>query len=255
MKLANKVALVTGASRGIGRAIALAFAREGADVIVNYCRAETEAHDVVAQITAMNRRAMAVQADVALEDDVNRLVATAIDAFGPVDILVNNAGWVKATPFLEMSLEEWDRGIGINLRSFFMLGQAVARIMVQHEIRGKIINIGSVLGFTPLPGRAHYGPAKAGVENLTKVMACELGPYGIHVNGIAPGTVDTGMMDQFYEQVGGNKEIFAEPIPLGYIGQPEDIAPLAVLMASDEDVHFMAGTMVLVDGGMLTQIH
>jgi NAD(P)-dependent dehydrogenase (short-subunit alcohol dehydrogenase family) len=253
MKLKNKIALVTGGSRGIGRGIALAYAEEGADVVVNYFRAKNEADDVVSKITEIGRRAIAIQADVAIEADVNGMVAKALEEFGRIDILVNNSGWVKATPFLDMSIEEWDRGVAINLRGVFLCGQAVARVMVQNRIKGKIINVGSVLGFTPLPGRAHYGPAKAGVNNLTRIMAYELAPYGIIVNGIAPGTVDTGMMTQFYEEA-GNKEVFAEPIPVGHIGQPEEIAPFAVLLGSD-DASFIAGTMILIDGGMLACIH
>jgi len=253
MQLKNKVALVTGGSRGIGRAISLAFAEEGADVVVNYYRAKAEADEVVGKIREMGQHAIAVQADVAIAEHVNRIVEKALEEFGRIDILVNNSGWVKATPFLEMSVEEWDRGIAINLRGVFLCGQAVARVMVQNGIRGKIINVGSVLGFTPLPGRAHYGPAKAGVNNLTRIMAHELAPYGIIVNGIAPGTVDTGMMEQFYEQA-GNKEVFAEPIPVGHIGLPEEIAPFAVLLASDR-ASFIAGTMILVDGGMLACLH
>ncbi len=253
MQLINRVALVTGGSRGIGRAIALALAQEGADVAVNFHRAEAEAEQVVGKIREMGRKAVAVQADVAILEDVQRMVAATVDEFGRIDILVNNSGWVKATPFLEMSLEEWDRGIAVNLRGVFLCGQAVARFMVQNGIRGKIINIGSVLGFTPLPGRAHYGPAKAGVHSLTKIMAHELGPYGIVVNGIAPGTVDTDMMAQFYEPA-GNKEVFAESIPVGHIGLPEEIAPIAVLLASDQ-ASFIAGTMILVDGGMLACLH
>jgi 3-oxoacyl-[acyl-carrier protein] reductase len=253
MKVKDKIAIVTGGSRGIGRGIALAFAQEGANVVVNYFRAQQEADEVVDKIRKMGRRAIAVQADVAVVEDVNRLVATAVQEFERIDILVSNSGWVKATPFLEMSVEEWDRGVAINLRGVFLCGQAVARVMVQKGIKGKIINVGSVLGFTPLPGRSHYGPAKAGVNSLTRIMAHELAPYGIIVNGIAPGTVDTGMMEQFYEQA-GNKEVFAEPIPVGHIGQPEEIAPFAVLLASD-DASFIAGTMILIDGGMLACLH
>jgi 3-oxoacyl-[acyl-carrier protein] reductase len=253
MKLENKVAIVTGGGRGIGRGISLAFAREGADVVVNYFRGKDEADEVVRNIRAIGRRAIAVQADVAVVEDVNHMVAMAMQEFGRIDILVSNSGWVKATPFLEMSVEEWDRGVAINLRGVFLCGQAVARVMVQNGIKGKIINVGSVLGFTPLPGRAHYGPAKAGVNSLTRIMAHELAPYGIIVNGIAPGTVDTGMMEQFYEKA-QSKDVFAEPIPVGHIGQPEEIAPFAVLLASDE-ASFIAGTMILVDGGMLACLH
>lgn len=246
MRLANRTALVTGASRGIGRAIAIGLAREGADVAVNFVSRRDAAEDTVASIKALGRRAIAVQANTAVKAEVERMVAQVLDAFGRIDILVNNAGTISFKPFLELEESEWDRVLSTNTKGYFLVGQAVAREMAKQG-RGKIINIVSEAQQKALPNVAHYCASKGGAYMLSRCMALELAKHRINVNIIAPGPTVTDF----------NREIIKDPaelakrvqrIPWGRMGQPEDVVGAAVFLASDEADH-VTGAVIAVDGG------
>ena len=244
MRLAGKHALVTGAGRGIGLAIANALAREGAAVAIadlDGGRAETAAASV-------EGRALAIRADVADPDSVAAMVGTALEAFGRLDILVNNAGVGGNTPFLEIGLEEWNRIISINLTGAFLVAQACAREMVKRG-GGKIVNIASLSGQRGGNGRAAYGSAKAGLELLTKVMAVELAPHNINVNNIAPGAIETEMAKFAHDQA--TRAAYNYLIPMSRYGKPEEIADAAVFLCSDES-RYVQGHTLNVDGGFRT---
>ncbi|HET8631491.1 MAG TPA: 3-oxoacyl-ACP reductase family protein [Thermomicrobiales bacterium] len=247
MKLAGKVALVTGGGRGNGRAIALGLAREGADVAVNYVAHPDAAQDAAREIEGLGRRGAAIQANTADAGEVARLVAEVAERFGHVDILVNNAGVLTRTPFLEIGEDEWDRILDVNLKGYFLVGQAVARRMVAQGGGGHIINVSSGNQFNASPNLAHYCASKGGVGMLTKTMALELAPHGIRVNAIAPGLIETDMnrrdiaRDDF-------REARLARIPLRTIGRPEDLVGVAVLLASD-DARLITGATFSVDGG------
>ncbi len=247
MRLKDKVAVVTGSSRSIGRAIALGYGREGAKLVVNYRSDEGAARSVMAELEAMGSEAVAVRADTSVASDVGELMNAAVDRFGRIDILVNNAAILIRTPFLEIAESEWDRIIEVNLKGFFLCSQAAARQMVDQGDGGVIINMSSA-GET-LAGRdlAHYCVAKGGVRMLTRQLAFELAPYKIRANAIAPGLIETDM----------NRSDLAQPefreyrlsmIPLGIIGVPEDIVGAAVFLASD-DSRMATGSTIYLDAG------
>jgi glucose 1-dehydrogenase len=248
MKLAGKTALVTGGGRGNGRAIALALAREGADVAVGYVGREAAARAVAGEIAALGRRSLVVQGDTARAADAARIVAETVAAFGRLDVLVNNAGVLKRTSFLEIDEAEWDWTLDTNLKGYFLVGQAAARQMVAQGGGGYIIHVSSVNQYNAGQNVAHYCVAKAGVGMLTKAMALELAPHGIRVNAIAPGLIETDMnrhdiaRDEF-------REGRLARIPLKLIGRPEDLAGVAVLLASD-DARLITGATFSVDGGV-----
>lgn len=246
MRLAGKVALVTGASRSIGRAIALGFAREGAKVVVNYRRGAAEADAVVAEIAAAGGEAIPVQADVRRRDEVVRMVATAVDRFGRLDVLVNNAGILKRTPFLEITEEEWDDVLATNLKAYFFCAQAVAPTMIAQG-SGSIVNISSANQEVASLNLAHYVASKGGVRMLTRQLALELAPHGVRVNAIAPGMVETDLnrADLADEEF---RNYRLSMIPLRRIGVPEDIAGAAIFLASDES-RLATGSTVLLDAG------
>ena len=250
MKLSNRVALVTGSSRGIGRATALAFAREGADVVVNYHSRSDKAEEVASQIRQIGRKAIAIKADVADRDAVDSMVKTAIAEFGKIDILMNNAGAIRRAEFLDTSPEDWDIQIRTNLSGAFNCTQAVAKYMVKRRY-GKIINISSIMGLglniTRLVG---YAVSKAAIINLTKMVALELGKWGINVNCIAPGVILTEFTyeSRTEEEVQAHIKRQKENSVLGLIGKPEDIANTAVFLASDESA-YITGQVIVVDGG------
>jgi len=242
--LAKKVALVTGASRGIGRGIALEMAREGADVVVNYTRSEQEAKEVGRSIEALGRRVVVVKADVSRAGEVEMMRKQVLKKFGGVDILVNNAGVHHHLKSWEIDDAEWRRVLSVNLDGVFLCSKAFS-----HEMRakkwGRIINISSIIAFTGTDHEAHYGASKAAVVGLTKSLALELAGYEITVNAIAPGWIKTDMTSGMTPEE--NKRTL-QLIPLGRMGQPEDIAHVAVFLAS-EKASFITGQTIHVNGG------
>jgi len=244
MRLRGKVSIVTGAGRGIGRAIASAMADEGAYVIVNYAHSKTKAEQLVSNIRSKGGEAIALRADVSRPDDVKSLVEAAFSRYGTVDVLVNNAGLVKPHGLMEISEEEWDLILHVNLKSAFLCSQEVAKIMLEKK-SGKIINISSVGGTLFEPSRyPHYAAAKAGVIGLTKSLANNLAP-DIQVNAIVPGLIETDMTSMLSEEK--KHEIIGRTL-LKRAGRPEDIARVAVFLASHES-DFITGEVIFVTGG------
>lgn len=246
MHLDSKVAIVTGASRGIGRAVAIAMAKAGAKVVVNYAGNVAAAKEVVDEIVAEGGQAIMVQADVANAEAVEMLVKQTMDAFGRIDILVNNAGITRDSLLMRMKEEDWDAVINTNLKGIFQCTKAVSRIMMKQK-SGKIINMTSVVGIMGNAGQANYAAAKAGVIGFTKSMAKELAPRGITVNAIAPGFITTDMTAVLPEQV---KAELSSKIPLGRLGTPDDVAAAVLFLASDF-ANYITGQTINVDGGMV----
>jgi 3-oxoacyl-[acyl-carrier protein] reductase len=244
--LEGKVAVVTGASRGIGRAIALELARRGAKVMVNYHRSADAAAEVVTQIEAEGGQATAFQADVSDSAEAKALVKAGIKTYGGLDILVNNAGVTRDQVLLMMQEDDWDTVIRVNLKSLFNTCKAAARTMVRQR-SGRIINITSVVGLAGQGGQTNYSAAKAGIIGFTKSLAKELGPRAITVNAVAPGLIPTDLT------AGLPEDLFQKGIehtPLGRVGQPEEIAYAVAFLASDE-AGFVTGVILPVDGGMV----
>ena len=245
--LTDKVALVTGGSRGLGRAIALALARQGADVAVNYRGNEKAAAEVVTEIRSMGRAAIAVQGDTSAgRESCEAIVKAAIDEFGKVDILVNNAGITRDNLMMRMDAEEWDSVIGTNLSGPFWMTRAIARPMLKAK-SGRIINMSSVAGRMGNVGQANYASAKAGLIGLTKSVARELASRGITCNAIAPGLIETELTADVPQAA---RDFVLNSTPLGYIGSVEDVAAAAVYFASDES-RYVTGQVLGVDGGMM----
>lgn len=244
--LNGKTALVTGASRGIGRAIALELAKNGAKVAVNYAGSEAKAKEVVEEIIAMGQEAIAVQANVADSESVTGMVKRVIEEFGSLDILVNNAGITKDNLLMRMKEEEWDSVLNTNLKGVFLCTKAVTRQMMKQR-KGRIINISSIVGVSGNPGQANYVAAKAGVIGLTKTTAKELASRNITVNAIAPGFIDTEMTEVLEENVKGE---MLKAIPLARFGSTDDIASLVTFLAGDSS-SYITGQTINVDGGMV----
>jgi len=249
MRLEDKVAVVTGSSRGIGRAIALAFAGEGAAVAVNYRSQPEEAREVVKEIEASGGHALAVRADVSAPEDVENLVARAAGEFGRLDVMVNNAGMEQKMPFLETPLEVWNRTMAVNLTGAWVGCQEAAKRMVEGGGGGRIINISSVHEDRPMPTNSPYCASKGGLRMLMRTIAVELAPHGITVNNIAPGAIETPINENLQERPEQMREVLSE-IPLGRIGRPEEVANLAVYLASDE-ASYVTGSTYFIDGGMI----
>lgn len=245
MGLKGKTVLVTGASRGIGRSIALAFAKEGANLVINYTSNQAAAEAVVEEIQGFNVKALAVQADISKEEDVSSLMEEIKDNFGGVDILVNNAGVTKDNLFVRMKEEDWDRVIDVNLKGTFLCSKAVVRQMIRQKY-GRIINMSSVVGVLGNPGQANYCASKAGVIGFTKALAREVATKNITVNAIAPGFIETDMTDVLPENI---KEALIDSIPMKKYGKPEDISNLVVFLSSDK-ASYITGQVIHVDGGM-----
>jgi 3-oxoacyl-[acyl-carrier protein] reductase len=245
-KLTGKSAIVTGASRGIGRAIAIALAQEGAKVAVNFAGSEEKAAETVRMIEEAGGEAFAIRASVSSQEDVKQLVDGTMERFGSVDILVNNAGITKDNLLMRMKEEEWDDVLSTNLKGVFLCTKAVARPMMKKR-SGTIINLASVVGVAGNAGQANYVAAKAGVIGLTKTAAKELAARGIRVNSVAPGFITTDMTDKLPEEV---KEGMLGQIPLGRLGDPEHVARAVVFLAS-EDSAYITGQTLHVDGGMV----
>lgn len=246
MLLNDSVAIVTGGARGIGRAIALELARAGAKVVVNYAGRADKAEETVQLIREAGSEGIAVQADVSQAADVERLVKTAVGAFGKVDILVNNAGITRDNLILRMKEADWDAVLDTNLKGMFLCTKAVSKGMLKQR-SGAIVNISSVVGVTGNAGQANYAAAKAGVLGFTKSIAKELAPRGIRVNAVAPGYILTDMTGTLAEEV--KNEILGE-IPLSRIGDPEEVAQ-AVLFLVSPAAAYITGQTLCVDGGMV----
>ncbi|WCL56145.1 3-oxoacyl-[acyl-carrier-protein] reductase [Bacillus safensis] len=244
--LTNKTAVVTGASRGIGRSIAIDLAKSGANVVVNYSGNEAKANEVVDKIKALGQQAFAVKADVSNAEEVQAMMKQAIDTFGSIDILVNNAGITKDNLLMRMKENEWDDVININLKGVFNCTKAVTRQMMKQR-NGRIINLASVVGVCGNPGQANYVAAKAGVIGLTKTTAKELATRHITVNAVAPGFISTDMTDKLDENV---QTEMLKQIPLARFGAPEDISNVVVFLAS-EGAGYITGQTIQVDGGMV----
>lgn len=248
MRLEGKKAIVTGAGRGIGRAIALNFAREGADILVNYHSNDAAAQEVIAHVQDMGKKATAVKADVSNYNDAYKMVDTAINDLGGVDILVNNAGMSKPSMFLKMNEGDWDKIIDTHLKGTFNASQAAGRHMKEKK-SGRIINVISSAGLFGTIGQINYSSAKAGVIGFTKSASRELGRYNITVNAICPGITATEMTEKLRSDE-KLKEIYLGRIQLGRFGQPEDISPAFVFFASDE-ASYVTGQILAVDGGYI----
>ena len=246
MCLTGKTAVVTGGSRGIGRAICIELAKQGANIVVNFSGSEAKAKAVVEEIEALGPKAIAVQADVADSTSVDGLMKQALEEFGSIDILVNNAGITRDNLLMRMKEQEWDDVIDTNLKGVFLCTKAVTRQMMKQRA-GRIINISSIVGVAGNPGQANYVAAKAGVIGLTKTTAQELASRNILVNAIAPGFITTEMTDALPEAL---KESMLKQIPLAKLGQPEDIAKAVAFFASDS-ASYITGQTLHIDGGMV----
>ncbi|HUS04317.1 MAG TPA: SDR family NAD(P)-dependent oxidoreductase [Dehalococcoidia bacterium] len=246
----GKVALVTGAGRGIGRAIALALAGEGADVGVDALHLSS-AEETVKTIKELGQRAIAIEADVAEADQVKKMIGRVIDELGSIDILVNNAGVnLEIVPTVEQSLEKWDRMMSVNVRGTYLCCREAGKWMIAHR-RGKIINIASIFGIRGFPMRTAYSPSKAAIINMTMDLAAEWGKYNINVNCIAPGFVLTDMVKNWIEQGKFDLETLQRRTPLGRLTTPEDIAKAAIFLSSDE-ANNITGVTLPVDGGWIS---
>ncbi len=245
MSFKEKIALVTGGTRGIGREIALSLAKEGANVAITYTSNEDMALAVVEEIKANGVNAIAVKANVVNNDEVLNMVKTVEQSLGTIDILVNNAGITKDNLLIRMSEEDWDSVLDVNLKGVFLSTKAVARAMMKKRY-GKIINISSVVGLNGNPGQGNYSASKAGVVGFTKSMAKELASRGVRVNAIAPGFIETDMTDVLKDEI---KNEMVANIPLKSFGKPKDIADLVVFLASEKS-DYITGQVIPVDGGM-----
>lgn len=246
MLLDGKCALVTGASRGIGRAVALKLASEGAKVALNFAGNEAAANEVRQEIEAMGGQAILVKADIADEAAVQDMVQKTADAFGRIDILVNNAGITRDGLLARMKEEDWDAVLSTNLKGVFLTTKAVAKLMMKQRA-GRIVNMASVVGVTGNAGQANYSAAKAGVIGFTKTVAKELASRGVTANAVAPGFIDTDMTSVLSDKA---KEAALSGIPLGRMGTPEDIADAVLFLVSDQ-ASYITGQVLHVDGGMV----
>lgn len=243
-RLPNQVAVVTGASRGIGRAIALSLASVGAKVVVNYANSSAAAQQVADEIIAEGGSAIALQADVSKAEQVDTLLSTVMEKWNRVDILVNNAGITRDTLLLRMKPEDWQAVIDLNLTGVFLCTRAVSKVMLKQR-SGRIISITSVAGQMGNPGQANYSAAKAGVIGFTKTVAKELAPRGITVNAVAPGFITTDMTSNI------KADEILKYIPLARYGQPEEVAGMVRFLAADPAAAYITGQVFNVDGGMV----
>ncbi|SCZ76922.1 3-oxoacyl-[acyl-carrier-protein] reductase [Acidaminobacter hydrogenoformans] len=242
----DQVVLVTGGTRGIGRAISLEFAGKGAKLVVNYTSSEEKAKALVEELEAMGCEAIAVQADISKAEDAERLTSEAVKKFGRIDVLVNNAGITKDNLLIRMKEADWDDVMNVNLKGTFLMSKAVGKLMLKQR-SGVMVNLTSVVGIMGNAGQANYSASKAGVIGLTKSLAREFASRGVRVNAVAPGYILTDMTSVLNEDAIAN---FASQIPLGRAGTPEDVAKVVCFLSS-QDSAYMTGQVIHVDGGML----
>lgn len=245
MELTERVAIVTGGGRGIGRAIALKLAEAGATVIINDVGDSEPAEGVAEEIRKMGRESLVVLADVSQSTEVASLVSNTVEKYGKIDILVNNAGITRDQLIVRMSDDDWDKVLGINLKGVFVCSKAVLRPMMKQRW-GRIISISSIVGLIGNPGQANYASAKAGIIGLTRTIAKEVASRGITANAIAPGFIDTPMTQQLPEE---RKQELMNQVPLGFLGTPRDVAEVVAFLASEE-ARYITGQVVTVDGGI-----
>ena len=242
--LEGQTALVTGASRGIGKAIAISLAKEGAEVIINYSSSVENANTVVSEINSFGGNAYPLKADISNENSVNELIKAILDKNNKIDVLVNNAGITKDGLLMRMKTDDWQKVLDLNLSGVFYCTRAVSREMLKQK-RGRIINITSVVGLMGNAGQANYSAAKAGVVGLTQSTAKEFASRGITVNAVAPGFISTDMTKDL------NREAILSAIPLGRLGKPEDVAGAVRFLAADPSAAYITGQTIQVDGGMV----
>lgn len=246
-QLQGKTALITGASRGIGKAIALKLAEEGANIVFTHLSSVEQGQEVIKELEKLNVEALGYHADVASFDNAQALIETTMQKFNRIDILINNAGITRDKLLLLMSEQDWDDVIQVNLKSVFNLTKAVTPIMMRQR-SGAIINISSVVGIKGNAGQANYAASKAGIIGITKSVALELGSRNIRCNAIAPGFIETAMTEQLSKE---DKETWIKNIPIKRVGKPEDVANCALFLASDSS-SYITGQVIQVDGGMVT---
>lgn len=246
MKLNGRVALVTGSSRGIGRAVAVELARQGAAVVINYAGNAGAAEETAAAVRETGSRAMVARADVAVQEQVDGMVKYILEKFGRVDILINNAGITRDNLLARLREEDWDTVLSVNLKGAYNCSRAVMRPMLKARW-GRIINISSVVGLTGNPGQANYAAAKAGVLGFTKSLARELGSRSITVNAVAPGYIQTDMTADLTDE---NKAALLSRVALGRLGKPEEVASVVAFLAG-EGAGYITGQVIVVDGGMV----
>ena len=249
MKLLNKVALITGASRGIGRGIAEVFAEEGADVAVNYVASAKAAEDVAAYVRSKGRRSMTVQADVPNRGQVEAMMDRVWKELGPIDILVNNAGIETIVPFLDLTDDQWTRLVDVNLRAPWLVSQVYCRRVVAEKRQGVILQVGSVQAAKVLPGRTHYAPTKLGLEALTRNMSVEMMPYGIRVNCLHPGLIETDMTSWVMKNDEIRPQVLAQ-ISMGRAGHIREMGTAAAFFCSDES-SYITGQSLHAEGGWI----
>ncbi|MBC8177794.1 MAG: 3-oxoacyl-ACP reductase FabG [Desulfobacteraceae bacterium] len=246
MRLKDKIALVTGSSRGVGRAVALGFAKEGAKVVINYTSNENAANEVVDAIQSMGSEAIAVKADVAKKKDAEGLVGAAVETFGKVDILVNNAGFTRPALMIKMTEDQWDQVVDIHLKGAFLCSQA-AGVRMKEQNSGKIINVMSVAGLVGTVGQINYSAAKGGILSMTKSIARELARYNVCCNVISLGIVATDMTEKIRSDE-KLRDIYMNRILMKRFAEPDDISPAFVFLASGES-NYITGQLLCVDGG------
>ena len=249
MKLENKVAIVTGGSGGIGQALCTRLAREGAKIVINYRSSKDEAEEVKQKVEQIGSEALIVQADLSKVEQINNLVKESIDRFGKVDILVNNAGLEKRADFWDVTEDDYDLVLNVNLKAVFFATQAVVKYFKETNNKGRIINISSVHEELPFPHFTSYCASKGGVKMITRNLAVELGPMGITINNVAPGAIATPINQDLLDDPEQSQKVIKN-IPLGRFGEPKDVSGIVAFLASDE-AKYITGSTFYVDGGLL----